>query len=415
MKKMTQQRIVVTGMGAVTPLGIGVSSYWENLLSGKTGISTISRFDPAEWPVKIAAEVKDFHPTDFLPKKLVRNTDLFMQFALAAAKEAIDESQPNIAPERIGVVLGTALGGIATVTDAQEQLTRSGRFRLSPHIVPKFLSNIAAAQIAMAYHFLGPSLTVSTACSSGADAVGIASMLLKTRQADVVVAVGAESILSGFMVAGLSSAQALSTRNDCPEKASRPFERHRDGFVIGEGGGAIVLETLESAEKRGAPIHGELLSYANTADAYHVTAPEPNGRGEIRCMQKAIEAAGLEPSHIHYINAHGTSTPLGDRVETLAIKAVFGETRAKKLPVSSTKGATGHMMGAGGVTELITCLLSIRDNILPPTLNYEESDPECDLDYVPNQARAANVVIAMSNSFGFGGQNATLIVGKYHR
>jgi len=294
-------------------------------------------------------------------------------------------------------------------------LTRSGRFRLSPHIVPKFLSNIAAAQIAMAYHFLGPSLTVSTACSSGADAVGIASMLLKTRQADVVVAVGAESILSGFMVAGLSSAQALSTRNDCPEKASRPFERHRDGFVIGEGGGAIVLETLESAEKRGAPIHGELLSYANTADAYHVTAPEPNGRGEIRCMQKAIEAAGLEPSHIHYINAHGTSTPLGDRVETLAIKAVFGETRAKKLPVSSTKGATGHMMGAGGVTELITCLLSIRDNILPPTLNYEESDPECDLDYVPNQARAANVVIAMSNSFGFGGQNATLIVGKYHR
>lgn len=409
---MNQARIVVTGMGAVTPIGIGVQNYWKNLVAGKSGVSVIQRFDTEGLPVKIAAEVKDFIPTDYLPKKLADQTDIFMQFALVAAAEALAGSRLKAAPERIAVVVGTALGGISTTVQTQEQVSRKGRYRVSPHFVPKMLANIAAAQICIAHDFRGPSFTVNTACSSGADAVGLASMLLQTRQADAVVAVGAESILCSLMDAGLASARALSTRNENPEKASRPFDLHRDGFVMGEGGGAVVLERLETARERDAEIFAELLGYANCSDAYHVTSPEPGARGEILCMQEALRRAGLTPADIDYVNAHGTSTRVGDITETKALKAVFGE-RAKEIPVSSTKGATGHLMGAGGITELIACIQAIREGIVPPTLNLEEPDPDCDLDYVPNTARKADVAVAMSNSFGFGGQNTCLIVGKF--
>ncbi|RDW20113.1 beta-ketoacyl-[acyl-carrier-protein] synthase II [Oceanobacillus arenosus] len=410
---MSKDRIVVTGMGAITPIGIGISSYWSNLLLGKSGTDYIHRFDPSQLPVKIAAEVKDFSPYDFLPKKLVRKTDIFMQFALIAAKEALTDSNIHVDSDRIGIVLGTALGGISTMASSQEQITMQGSYRLSPHTVPKMLGNIAAAQIAIAHDIQGPSLTVNTACSSGADAIGMASMLLKSGQADAVVAVGAESILTGLMAAGLSSAHALSTQNENPERASRPFDFHRDGFVMGEGGGAVVLETLDFARKREAEIKAELLGYANNTDAYHVTSPEPTGRGEISCMQRALKQAELKPSQIDYVNAHGTATKLGDQVETKSLKAVFGESLVKEIPVSSTKGATGHMMGAGGVTEIIACIKSIREGIVPPTINYEHPDPECDLDFVPNHSRKVDVKVAMSNAFGFGGQNTSLIVGKY--
>jgi 3-oxoacyl-[acyl-carrier-protein] synthase II len=409
---MAKRRIVVTGMGAVTPVGIGVRTYWRNLLAGVSGIAEIRRFDADKLPVRIAAEVKDFAAADFMPRKLAAQTDIFMQFAIAAAGEALAASRPNAAEGRIGIVLGTALGGISTAAQAQEQIAQSGSYRVSPHLVPKMLANIAAAHIAIAHGIRGPSYTVSTACSSGADAVGLAAMLLQAGLADAVVAVGAESILCGLMDAGLAAARALSTRNGDPVRASRPFDRERDGFVMGEGGGAVVLETLDSALRRDAEVLAELLGYASCTDAYHVTSPEPDGRGEAQCMRLALAQAGLAPADVGYVNAHGTSTPVGDEIETKALKAVFGE-HASRLPVSSTKGATGHLMGAGGVTELIACIQAIREGVLPPTLNYEHPDPACDLDYVPNEARPADVSVAMSNAFGFGGQNSSLIVGKY--
>jgi len=409
---MLKERIAVTGMGAVTPLGIGIQDYWRRLLKGDSGISLISRFNTDNLPVKIAAEVKDFSATDFLPKKLVRETDIFMHFALVAAEEALADSKPQANPERIAIVLGTALAGISTIAQNQEQLSRSDSLKISPHFVPKVLGNIAAAQIAIAHGIKGPSFAVNTACSSGADAIGLAAMLLHLREADTVIVVGAESILCTLMDAGLAAARALSTRNDNPAKASRPFDLNRDGFVMGEGAGAVVLETVKQARNRGADIKAELLGYASCIDGYHVTAPDPSGHGEIYCMRQALAKANLTPAAVDYINAHGTSTKLGDEVETKAIKAVFGD-RAKEIPVSSTKGATGHLMGAGGVTEFIACIQAVREGIVPPTLNYEEPDPLCDLDYVPNEARRVDVKVAMSNSFGFGGQNACLLVGRY--
>ncbi|WP_276353248.1 beta-ketoacyl-ACP synthase II [Cohnella caldifontis] len=409
---MNRERIAITGMGAVTPVGIGVPAYWDSLRKGVQGVAEITRFDPTGLPVRIAAEVKGFVPTDFLPKKLVSQTDVFMQFALAAAEEAFADGKLRANPERVAVVLGTAMAGISTAAETQDQMTRSGSYRVTPHLVPKMLGNIAAAHIGILHGFRGPSYTLNTACSSGADAVGFGSLLLRTGLADAVIAVGAESILCGLMDAGLASARALSTRNGEPSKASRPFDRNRDGFVMGEGGGAVILEPLEAARARGADIKAELLGYANCADAYHVTSPEPEGRGEVLSMRQALDQAGLSPEDVDYVNAHGTSTPMGDQIETVALKTVFGE-KARSLPVSSTKGATGHLMGAGGVTELIACIQAIREGVIPPTLNYEVPDPECDLDYVPNQAREAAVNVAMSNSFGFGGQNTSLIVGAY--
>lgn len=400
-------------MGAVTPIGIGVVKYWQSLMDGVSGTSGISRFDASSLPVQIAAEVKDFSATDHLPRKLVRDTDIFMHFALIAAQEALAESRLEAVPERIGIVVGTCFSGISTTVDTQREYTSNPGMRISPHFVPKVLGNIAAAQIAIAHGLRGPSYTVNTACSSGADAIGIASMMLQMGEVDAVVAVGAESILCSIMVAGLSQAKALSARNDDPAKASRPFDLTRDGFVIGEGGGALVLEPLEQAKGRGAEIKAELLGYASYTDGYHVTSPDPSGRGEILCMRQAMAKAGLEPAAIDYVNAHGTSTRMGDQIETEALKAVFGE-HAHRMPVSSTKGATGHLIGAGGITELIACVQALREGMVPPTLNYGTPDPACDLDYVPNRPRAAEVRVAMSNSFGFGGQNASVIVGRFN-
>lgn len=410
-----RERVVITGMGAVTPVGIGVEEYWHALISGKGGVGRITSFNPDGLACRIGAEVKVFSPEKYLNKKLLRESDPFMHYAIAAMQMAIQQSGicfPEKDSWRTGVVLGTSIGGITSITETQDRISRTGSLRVSPHFITRMLGNIAATQIAMIYGLKGPSLTISTACASGGDAVGVAAMLLQSGEADVMIAAGAESLFCSLVIAGLHATRAVSIRNEEPEKASRPFDRRRDGMVLGEGAGAVILETCKHAQQRGAPILAELFSYANNGEGYHPTAPAPDGSGEIQCMQRALEKAGLTPGDIDYVNAHGTSTPLGDKIETLAIKSVFGE-RAYKIPVSSTKGATGHLMGAGGITELIACIKAIRENIVPPTINYEEPDPECDLNYVPNQAKEAQVRVAMSNSFGFGGQNACLVVGEY--
>lgn len=407
-------RLVITGMGAVTPIGIGVDEYWKNLLDGVCGVGEITRFDTDELPVKIAAEVKDFDPLAYMPKKLTREMDVFMQYGYAAAMEAIEQSGGDIAePERMGIVVGTALGGIAPIAETQDGISKGEHKKVSPRFVPKIIGNEVAAQIAIAKGYRGPSLTVSTACSSGGDAISTACMLLMSGQADAVLALGAESALSPLFILGLSSAHALSTNNENPQGASRPFDRDRDGFVIGEGGGALIIETEEHAKKRGATILAELAGFANCTDGYHVTSPHPEGIGAVFCMEKAIENAGLSPADVDYINTHGTSTPMGDPIETNAVVEVFGE-HAADMAVTSTKGATGHMMGAGGITEAITCIQCIREGIVPPTLNLENLDEKCaKLNYVPGSAIKKEVKAAMSNSFGFGGQNSSVVFTRY--
>lgn len=411
---MKEKTLVITGMGAVTPIGIGVNEYWRALTEGKCGVGPITRFDASGLPVQIAAELKDFDPTAFMPKTLARTMDPFMQFAFAAAEEALADSALPVEDEsdRIGIVMGTAMDGVTTVARTQEAYDAG--HRVGPRFVPMTIGNIAAAQIAIAHGIHGPSLTLNTACSAGGDAMMTAAMLLRTGEADAVLAVGGESILCPIVVSGLSQAKALSRRNDDPEHACRPFDLDRDGFVIGEGGGALVIETEEHALARGAKIHAVLAGYANTSDAHHVTAPCPDGAGAAACMQRALARAGMQPSDIGYINAHGTSTPLGDKAETLAVKAVFGG-RESAPPVSSTKSATGHLMGAGGLTEAIACIKAIQDGILPPTLHLDTPDPDCDLDYVPNAARKADISAAMSNSLGFGGQNSSIILSRYQK
>ena len=411
---MKEKTLVITGMGAVTPVGIGVDAYWRALIDGKCGVGPITRFDASGLPVQIAAELKGFDPADYMPKQLARTMDPFMQFAFAAAEEALADSALPVGaePDHIGIVMGTAMDGVTTV--AQTQAAFDAGRRVGPRFVPMTIGNIAAAQIAIAHGIHGPSLTLNTACSAGGDAMMTAAMLLKTGEADAVLAVGGEGILCPIVVSGLSQAKALSRRNDDPEHACRPFDLDRDGFVIGEGGGALVIETEEHALARGAKIHAVLAGYANTSDAHHVTAPCPDGAGAAACMQRALARAGMQPSDIGYINAHGTSTTLGDKAETLAIKAVFGG-RESAPPVSATKSATGHLMGAGGLTEAIACIRAIQDGILPPTLHLDTPDPDCDLDYVPNAARRADISAAMSNSLGFGGQNSSIILSRYQK
>ena len=405
------KRIVITGMGAVTPVGIGVDNYWNNLIAGVSGIDTIKTFDSSELAVQIAGEIKDFNPSDYLEKDLIRKTDPFMQYAYIAAEEALKQSGLEVDPERTGIVMGTAMSGVATTAFTQEALSGASHKKVGPRFIPKILGNIAAANIAIDYNIQGPSFTVSTACSSGGDAINTAIMCMQTGKADVMLAVGAESVLCPLVIYSLANAKALSRRNDDPKTASRPFDVTRDGFVIGEGGGALVLETEEHALARGAKIYGVIEGCGNTCDAHHVTAPHPEGRGAIACMKQALAEAGLTPDDIGYINAHGTATNKGDTVETGAIKSVF----TGKLPfVSSTKGATGHMMGAGGITEAIACIKAIETGTLPPTINLHEVDPECDgIDFVPNTAKEAKIDHAMSNAFGFGGQNSSIIVGRY--
>lgn len=411
---LDQTKLVITGMGAVTPIGVGVPAYWQALTAGKCGIGRITRFDASDLPVQIAAELKDFDPAAYIPKTLARTMDPFMQYAFVATEEALGDSGLDIAaaPDRVGIVMGTAMDGVTTVAGTQAAYD-AGK-RVGPRFVPMTIGNIAAAQISIAHGITGPSMTLNTACSAGGDAIMTAAMLLRTGEADAVLAVGGESILCPIVVAGLSQAHALSRRNDDPEQACRPFDADRDGFVIGEGGGALILETEEHARARGAHIYAELAGYANTSDAHHVTAPHPEGAGAAACMRRALKRAGLQPSDIGYINAHGTSTGLGDIAETQAVKAVFGG-RESAPPVSSTKSMTGHLMGAGGITESIACILAIRDGILPPTLHLAHPDPACDLDYIPNEARKTRITAAMSNSLGFGGQNSSLIFTQYTR
>lgn len=402
-------KIVITGMGAVTPVGIGLDTYWKNITSGKSGIERIKSFDPGELAVQIAGEIKDFSPGDYMPKDLIRKTDPFMQYAYISAGEALRMSGIEIEPEKTGIVMGTAMSGIATIAYTQEALTGASHKKVGPRFIPKILGNIAAANIAIEYNIQGPSFTVSTACSSGGDAINTAAMCISSGKAEVMLAVGAESVLCPLVIYSLANAKALSRNNENPSEASKPFDASRDGFVIGEGGGAILLETEEHALKRGAKIYGELLGCGNTCDAYHVTAPHPEGRGAAECMRIALKDAGITADKVGYVNAHGTATSKGDSVEIQAIKNVFGS----HLPVvSSTKGATGHMMGAGGITEVITCVKAIETGIIPPTINLSQPDDN-EIDFVPNKAKNISVEIAMSNAFGFGGQNSSIIVGKY--
>lgn len=406
------KKIVITGMGAVTPIGIGVDEYWNNLLAGKSGISRISSFDSSELAVQVAGQVKDLNPADYIPKQILRQTDPFMQYAYIAAEEAIKMSGIEIEPTRTGIVMGTALSGIATTAYTQEALTGAAHKKVGPRFIPKILGNIAATHIAIMHNIQGPSFTVDTACSSGGDAIYTAAMLIEAGKAETMVAVGAESALCPIVIYSLANAKALSRNNENAETASRPFDVSRDGFVIGEGSGALILETEEHALARGANIICELKGCGNTSDAHHITAPHPEGDGAIRAMQCALEEANLEPDQIGYINAHGTATHKGDVVEGIAINSVF---QGKKPYVSSTKGATGHMMGAGGVTECITCIKAITEGVIPHTLNLKNVDEEIDLNLVMGEPLKTNIDYAMSNSLGFGGQNSSVIVGKYQK
>ncbi|WP_308621037.1 beta-ketoacyl-[acyl-carrier-protein] synthase family protein [uncultured Desulfovibrio sp.] len=409
---MTPGRLVITGMGAVTPLGTGVPAYWRGLVQGRCGVGPLTRFDASALPVRIAAEVRHFDEAA-LPRAVARNAARFMRYAFVAGMEALAQSGLDIAaaPERVGLTMGTAMAGVAEATAGEAAFLASKSGKVSPHFVPAIIGNMAAAHMAIQYGIHGPGMTLETACSAGGDAVMAAAMLLRSGEADAVLVLGGESILCPSVVSSLAQAKALSRRNDAPEAASRPFDRDRDGFVIGEGGGALLLETETHARGRGAAILALLAGWGNSLDAHHITAPDPTGEGAAACMRTALRRAGLAPDAIGYVNAHGTSTGLGDIAETAALKRVFGGPDTAP-PVSSTKGATGHLMGAGGITEIIACIMAVREGILPPTLNLDTPDPRCDLDYVPRIAREMRVDAAMSNSLGFGGQNSSIIVTR---
>lgn len=412
-----QRRVVITGVGLVTPLATGVDETWQGVLAGKSGIGRIQKFDTSALKCQIAGEVLDFNPEDWMNKKLVRRVDTFIQYAIAAGVQAWAMSglPEPLAPEqaaRAGCIMGVGLGGMHTLETTVATLEAKGPDRVSPFFIPRVIGNMAPGEIAMRFQLWGPNLCITTACAAGAHAVGEAYCQIKRGIIDTAVAGGAESVITTCTVAGFTSARTLSLRNDEPERASRPFEKDRDGFVMAEGSGVLVLEELETAKARGANILAELVGFGLTCDAYHMTAPEPEGRGFILCMNQALDDAGLKPESIDYINAHGTSTELNDSIETKAIKGVFGD-HAYKLAVSSTKSMLGHSLGATGGMEAAISTLALRDQVMPPTINYETPDPECDLDYVPNQKRPAELNYVMTNSFGFGGTNASLILARY--
>ena len=396
-------------------MGIGVTALWDGLREGRSGVGLLTRFDASEYPSKIAAEVPDFQPGDFLDLRDARRMDRFAQFAIAATSLALTDAnlKPDALPaERSGVILGTGIGGIETLSDQFQQLAERGPGRISPFFIPMLIANMAAGQLAIRYGVTGPNSTVVTACAAGANAIGEAFRVIQRGDADLMLTGGSEASLTPITLAGFCAMKALSTRNDEPARASRPFDAGRDGFVFGEGAGVVVLESETHARARGARIRAELVGYGMAADAYHIAAPPPDGRGGAMSMRRALLDADIEPAAVDYVNAHGTSTPSGDRGETLAIKAVFGG-HALRLPVSSNKSMLGHLLGAAGAVEFIATVLTLEHGLLPPTLNYEQPDPECDLDYVPNQARPASVRVAISNSFGFGGQNATLVIRRW--
>jgi 3-oxoacyl-[acyl-carrier-protein] synthase II len=413
-ESLSRPRIVVTGLGCVSPLGHTVKSTWESILKGVSGVGPITLFDASDLLTRFAAEVKDFNPITELGAKLSRRIDRFTQFALIATKQAFEHAKLAITEtnrDRIGAIIGSGIGGIGTVFEEMRKYLERGPRWVNPFTVPMMLPDTAAGQVAITFGIRGPNMAVVTACASSSNAIGEAAELIRRGDADVMVAGGAEAGIVPLAMAGFSVMDAISKRNDDPQRASRPFDMDRDGFVAGEGGTTLILESLEHATGRGAPILAEVVGYAATNDAYHITAPAENGGGAASCMKLALEDAGLEPSQIDYINAHGTSTKLNDMSETAAIKTVLGE-HAYQVPVSSTKSMTGHLLGGAGAIEAMFSILALEENVLPPTINYETPDPSCDLDYVPNQSRAKELHYVMSNSFGFGGHNATLVFGK---
>ena len=410
-----RRRVVVTGVGLVSPLGIGTEATWSALVAGKSGIGPITQFDPADYDSRIAGEVPDFDPKDFLDVKQVRRTDRFIQFGLAAAHFAMEDSGlpvETVGAHRVGVLVGSGIGGIATIETTARTLIERGPSRISPFFIPMLAINMAAGHISIRYGLSGPNSAPSTACTTGLHALGDAYRLIQHGYADAVLAGGTEAVVQPLAVGGFCRMKALSTRNDEPEKASRPWDRDRDGFVIGEGAGLLVLEELEQARRRGAAIYAEVAGYGMSADAHHISAPHPEGAGAETVMRRAMEDAGLELDRLDYINAHGTSTPLGDVSEIRAIKRLFGD-HAKKLTVSSTKSATGHLLGAAGGLEAGILALAVRDQVLPATLNLDHPDEECDLDFVPHEARHTELEVGLTNSFGFGGTNGAVVMRRY--
>ena len=408
------RKVVVTGLGAVTPLGIGVGPTWEAVLAGRSGVSQITRFDAAEFPTRIAAEIKAFHPEDFVDRKEIKRMDPFIQIAMAAAHLAMEDSglaiDEALGP-RVGVYVGSGLGGLSTLEHYHKAYLEGGVRKISPFFIPMLISNLAPGHIAMKYGAKGPNITTTTACAASSHAIGEAFEAIRRGTCHAVIAGGSESTITPMGLGGFCAMKALSTRNGDPAGASRPFDKERDGFVMGEGAAILVLEEMEFAKRRGAKIYAELCGYGASADAYHVTAPAPGGEGAVRCMQAALADARVNPEDVEYVNAHGTSTPYNDLYETMAIKTAFKD-HAKKLMVSSTKSMTGHLLGAAGAIESLFSVLAIRDGVVPPTINYTTPDPECDLDYVPNTARKKDIRYALSNSFGFGGTNSCLLFGR---
>ena len=414
-KKSAERRVVITGIGLISPLGIGTEKNWQAICQGKSGIGLISHFDVSQYTSKIAGQVKDFDALDFFEKKEMRKMDRFIQYAVAAAQLAVQDSGVDIARlegDRCGVYVGSGIGGIGSIEETHKTLLERGPGRVSPFFLVQTLINEASGQISIKFKARGPNSAIATACSSGAHAAGDSSRIIARGDADIMLAGGAEAPITPLGVAGFCAMRALSARNDEPERASRPFDAERDGFVVGEGAGILVLEELGSALKRDARIYAEIVGYGMSGDAYHVSAPSLDGEGAKRSMERAIEDAGIDPGEINYINAHGTSTFYNDKIETLAVKRVFGD-HAYELSISSTKSMTGHLLGAAGGIEIGYTALCLKNQIIPPTINYEHPDPECDLDYVPNKSRPAEINYALSNSFGFGGTNGTLLLKKF--
>ena len=402
-------------MGLVSPVGIGIEENWSNLISGKSGIGPITRFDSARFATHIAGEVKNFHPEEFINKKELRKMDPFLQFALVAAHYAMEDAKLKIEPEiasRVGVVMGCGLGGLLTIEESHKLILESGPKKVSPFFIPMIISNMAPGLISIYHGAKGPNLSLQTACAAGTHAIGQAYHLIREGSSEVMITGGVESTVTTLAVAGFNAMRALSTRNDDPEHASRPFDKERDGFILSEGSGILILEDLAFARARAARIYAEIIGFGVSGDAYHMAAPAPDGEGAARCMQMALQDAGIKPSDVQYINAHGTSTDLNDKYETQAIKTVFGD-HAYKMAISSTKSMTGHLLGAAGGVEAAYTTLTLYNQLMPPTMNYEFPDPDCDLDYVPNLARKAKIEVALSNSFGFGGTNGTLVFKRW--
>jgi 3-oxoacyl-[acyl-carrier-protein] synthase II len=412
-----KRRVVITGMSSITSLGSDLDTFWKNLMEGKSGVSLVESFDVSDYPTKIAAEIKDFKPEDYgMDRKEARRMDRYVQLAVAASKLAIDHANLDIKegtdPERVGIYVSSGIGGLSTWEEQHKILLEKGPKRVSPFFIPMMIANMASGQISMITGAKGPNSTSVTACASGTHSIGDSLRIIQHGDADVMICGGAEATIAPTGMAGFCALRAMSTRNDEPEKASRPFDTDRDGFVMGEGAGVLVLESLEHAQARGAKIYGEVVGYGMSADAHHMTDPAPGGEGAARCMVKALKDANLKPEDVDYINAHGTSTPIGDTGETQAVKTAFGD-HAYKVAVSSTKSMTGHLLGAAGAVEAVICALALNHGMIPPTINIDNPDPSCDLDYVPNVPRKADINVAVSNSFGFGGHNATIILKKY--